>query len=292
MPLDDSDPYWAARFRMTPDQMDAARRNAEAAVRDGYHATTWAMAEAGEAAHRFGDQAGAAVDKFKVGVQAEIERVLGRPTTPRAAAPTTAPVQAAPAIPKLPSKRDAARAFGAGILLDRIAAGEGTGGPDGYDTTFGYRKYDPPGGRKPLAEMTLDELEAYQQGMVSRGARSSAAGRYQIMPETARELRGRMGLSGEERFTPELQDRMARERLKMAGYDAYLRGEISAAQLQERLSGAWTSVARANGAARNRQDPVRTDSIAIQQAIAKAKAEVDGLSVRGVRPDPRKPAWR
>ena len=77
MPLDDSDPYWAARFRMTPDQMDALRRKAEATVRAGYHATTRAMAEAGEAGHRLGDQAGAAVDRFKVGVQAEIDEAPG-----------------------------------------------------------------------------------------------------------------------------------------------------------------------------------------------------------------------
>lgn len=78
----------------------------------------------------------------------------------------------------------------------------------------------------------------------------------------------------------------------MAGYDAYLRGEISSARLQEKLSGAWASVARANGTARNRQDPMRTDTMAIQQTIRKAKAEADALNARGVRPDARKPAWR
>ena len=292
MPLDDSDPYWAARFRMTPDQMDALRRKAEATVRAGYHATTRAMAEAGEAAHRFGDQAGAAVDHFKVGVQAEIDRALGHPAAAIAPAPRTVPVQAASVAPKAPSKRDASRAFGAGVLLDRIAVGEGTGGPDGYDTTFGYRKYDPPGGRKPLADMTLNELEVYQRGMVDRGARSSAAGRYQILRETAGELRGRMGLTGAERFTPELQDRMARERLKMAGYDAYLRGEISAAKLQDNLSKAWTSVATPSNKARNARDPMRTDSAAIQASIARARAEADRLNALGQRPDAAKPAWR
>lgn len=40
MPLDDRDPYWAARFRMTPDQMDALRRRAEQTVRAGKTAMT------------------------------------------------------------------------------------------------------------------------------------------------------------------------------------------------------------------------------------------------------------
>ena len=275
MPLDDSDPYWAARFRMTPDQMDALRREAEAKVRKGYHATTRAMAEAGEAAHRFGDQAGAAVDRFKVGVQAEIDKALGRP----AAAVRAPPVRTAPVVPKAPSKRDAARAFGAGILLDRIAAGEGTGGPDGYDTTFGYHRYDPPGGRKPLAEMTLDELEIYQRGMVARGARSSAAGRYQILRETAGELRGRMGLSGAEHFTPELQDRMARELLRKRRWDDYLAGRITQDQLQDQLATEWASIARSTGRSRHDQ-PVGTTSDQIRDSISRAQAEA--IRLKGV----------
>jgi hypothetical protein len=43
MPLDDSDPYWAARFRMSPQRADELRRRAEETVREGYHATTMAM---------------------------------------------------------------------------------------------------------------------------------------------------------------------------------------------------------------------------------------------------------
>ena len=280
MPLDDSDPYWAARFRMTPDQMDALRRKAEATVRAGYHATTRAMAEAGEAAHRFGDQAGTAVDHFKVGVQAEIDKALGHPVAPRGVTPSMGPVQAPPLAPKAPSKRDAARAFGAGILLDRIAVGEGTGGPDGYDTTFGYRKYDPPGGRKPLAEMTLDELEVYQRGMVARGARSSAAGRYQILRETAGELRGRMGLSGDEKFTPELQDRMARELLRKRRWDDYVAGRITQDQLQDELATEWASIARSDGRSRHGQ-PVGTTSDQIRDSISRAQAEATRLKGAG-----------
>jgi len=113
-----------------------------------------------------------------------------------------------------------------------------------------------------------------------------------ILRKTAREVRERMGLTGSELFTPELQDRMARERLKMAGYDAFLRGEISAAQLQERLSGGWTSIATPAGKPRKRLDPMRTDTATIQAAIAQAKAEADHLSGLRAGPDPRKPAWR
>lgn len=290
MPLDDRDPYWAARFRMTPTQEDELRRRAEATVRSAYDATTRMMAEAGERLEARREGAAAAVDKFRAGVQAEIDKALGRPS---AKAPAARPaVQPARPAPSPPTKRDAARDFGAGVLMDRIAESEGTGGPNGYDTLFGYTRWDPPGGRAATTSMTLDELDAYQRDMVARGARSTAAGRYQILRPTALELRGRMGLSGSERFTPELQDRMARERLKMAGYDAFLRGEISAETLQERLSGAWTLIATPSGAPRNSRDPVRTDTATIQSVIASAKAEADHLNELGSAPDAKHPAWR
>ena len=76
MPLDDSDPYWAARFRMTPQQADELRRKAEQTVREGYHATTRAMGRLREAAGRAAAPAAEAVDRFKVGVQAEMDRAL------------------------------------------------------------------------------------------------------------------------------------------------------------------------------------------------------------------------
>ena len=77
MPLDDSDPYWAARFRMSPQQADELRRRAEETVREGYHATTRAMGRLGGAAGRVAAPAAEAVDKFKVGVREEMDRLSG-----------------------------------------------------------------------------------------------------------------------------------------------------------------------------------------------------------------------
>ncbi len=268
MPLDDSDPYWAARFRMTPDQMDALRRKAEATVREGYHATTRAMAEAGEAAHRFGDQAGAAVDRFKVGVQAEIDSALGHPSAPT---PRSLPVQAAPVAPTAPSKRDLARANGAGILLDRIAAGEVAGHPVEYDTTYGFGKYDPPGWNKPISQMTLDEVGQFQAQLHARSGHAPV-GKYQILPATMSGLRTQMKLSGDALFDAGTQEQMGRELLRRRGWDAYLEGRISRDQLQDRLAAEWASVAMSNGRSRYPQ-PVGTTSEEVRAAIREAETE-------------------
>ena len=44
----DDDPRWAARMRMTPAEMEALKRQAAQEARDAYHATTRAMAKAGD----------------------------------------------------------------------------------------------------------------------------------------------------------------------------------------------------------------------------------------------------
>jgi muramidase (phage lysozyme) len=101
--------------------------------------------------------------------------------------------------------------------MEQLAAGEGTGGTMGYDTTFGHGQFDPPGFR-PIRQMSLDEVDRFQAELAARSKpKSSAIGRYQVNRQTRGELQEAMGLSGTERFTPELQDHMARERLKRAG---------------------------------------------------------------------------
>mgnify|MGYP001627529375 CR=1 FL=1 len=148
---------------------------------------------------------------------------------------------------------------------------------------------DPPR-QKPLTAMTLEEVDAHQRGMLARGSRSSAAGKYQINRETMRWLRETMGLTGAELYTPELQERMGRERMRLAGYDEFLQGKITAEQFQERMSGVWTSIAKPDGRARNARDPVATGRDAFQDALARARIEADALKARGERLDPK--GWR
>ena len=112
-------------------------------------------------------------------------------------------------------------------MLDLIGHAEGTDKGRGYNETLGYGKFT--GGDKNLVLMTLDEIDALQSQMLRDPANthnSSALGRYQIVQKTLRGLRGKLGLTGEEYFSPELQDRLAKELLRQRGNDpAGLRNE-------------------------------------------------------------------
>jgi len=88
-------------------------------------------------------------------------------------------------------------------MLDLIAAAEGTT-KRGYDDSFAHQL------QGTLTDKSLGEIEQIQRGM--RG--SSAIGKYQFMRNTLFGSRGRpgltdeLGISRDEKFTPELQDRL------------------------------------------------------------------------------------
>jgi muramidase (phage lysozyme) len=159
---------------------------------------------------------------------------------------------------------------GARYLLDRIAEAEGTderrarahGFASGYDVTLGYKPTP-----RPLSQMTLDEVDAWQAQ--ARGG--TAAGRYQFLRGTLRELRAKLKLAGGERFSPELQDRLAREKMRERGYD---RLDITAAQLQSRFAREWASIADVGGKSYYNQ-PVGMTSAAFQRHLAVAR-RLDG----------------
>ena len=146
-------------------------------------------------------------------------------------------------------------------LLNVIARGEGTsdeqarkkGYSSGYDVTLGYGAY---GGKtaKPLTEMTLAEIEQHQTKMLAdpkNKLNSSALGKYQFTRSTLfgsgkdiGEL-ARLGISKDEKFTPELQDRLALA-LIWEQTEQFKKGSISQSQYQNVLAGRWASIARAD----------------------------------------------
>lgn len=95
-------------------------------------------------------------------------------------------------------------------FLDTIARYEGTDKGDGYNETLGYGAYT--GGDVNLTGMTLNEVMELQGQMLrhpDNTFNSSAVGRYQIVRKTLRGLIADMGLTGNELFSPALQDAMA-----------------------------------------------------------------------------------
>lgn len=119
---------------------------------------------------------------------------------------------------RLPVNDNFARAAGIGAgggagnaFLDYIATREGTAGRagGGYNTSLGYGAFT--GGERNLVGMTLNQIDALQTQMLRNPANSfnsSALGRYQIVRTTRRGLQDEMGLSGNELFDADLQDRM------------------------------------------------------------------------------------
>lgn len=133
---------------------------------------------------------------------------------------------------------------GAAMLLDFIYRTEtGMGPPDCYKVIYGHNQ-----GKlaKPITSMTLDEVQAAQPGW-SKQFGSSAAGAAQFMkntldaPNTLRDIEGEMGLTGKEKFSPDLQDRMAFHLLKRRGYLDFMAGRIGVVEFGKRLAMEWAS---------------------------------------------------
>ena len=138
-------------------------------------------------------------------------------------------------------------------LLDRIALGEGTGDAaaqqhgfaSGYDVTLGYGAYAQ--SDIPLSQMTLDQVIQLQTQILNNPdnhSDSSAVGRYEITRTTLLGLMQNLGLSGNEIFSPDLQDQLGQALLEGRGLNAYTAGSITSAQFQDNLSNEWASIAR------------------------------------------------
>lgn len=128
----------------------------------------------------------------------------------------------------------------AALLLDFIGKTEA---PRGYDTVYGNNQRKLP---KKLTAMTVNEIHAAQPGW-TKNFGSSACGRYQFMrdtldkPGTLEDLRGELGLTGDELFTPDLQDRLAFHLLKRRGYERFMAGRIGVAAFGKSLAQEWAS---------------------------------------------------
>ena len=108
-------------------------------------------------------------------------------------------------------------------LLDLIKLAEGTFGKPqsrGYNTTLGYGAFT--GGPITLVDKTLREILAIQKQMLAHPDNtfnSSAVGAYQIVSTTLRSLINELGLSLDQLFTPELQDRLGNALVERRGRD-------------------------------------------------------------------------
>ena len=131
--------------------------------------------------------------------------------------------------------------------MEKITSGDGTYGklldfiggleaPQGYNQVYGKNRIE------PLDQMSVAEVFALQKKMVKENKTSSAVGRYQFINKTLAGLVDEMGIGLDEKFTPELQDRLAAQLLKRRGADAFLKGETSKEVFLNSLAKEWASV--------------------------------------------------
>lgn len=115
----------------------------------------------------------------------------------------------------------------------------GTAGPEAYLTIIGHRQDDLD---RPLVEMTVDQVLAAQLVWVRQwGLPSGAAGAYQIIDDTLLGLKRSMKLTGAERFTPDLQDRMGQKLLEQRGLLKFFKGALTRQQFGNALAKEWAS---------------------------------------------------
>ncbi len=125
----------------------------------------------------------------------------------------------------------------AATLLNFIGGPESRGN---YGAISSFKQAKLP---KKLTKMTVDEILREGPGWIKAyGTLSSAAGKYQIINKTLRTLKEKMGLTGKEKFTPDLQDRMGYQLLRYRGYDQFMAGQITVAQFGKNLAMEWASL--------------------------------------------------
>jgi len=115
--------------------------------------------------------------------------------------------------------------------------------PECYEVVFGHKQAKL---SKPLTRMTFDEVVAGGPARTKQFG-SSAAGAAQFMrdtldaPKTSADLKGQLGLTGDELFDADLQDRMAFHLLKRRGYDKFMAGSIGVVAFAKGLAQEWAS---------------------------------------------------
>lgn len=97
---------------------------------------------------------------------------------------------------------------------------------------------------RPLTDMTINEVLAWQKDFVNNGSPSSAAGKYQIIRKTLASLKDEMGLTGNEKYDEAMQDKMAMTLLNRRGYESFLAGDpkMDEATFMQNISMEWAAM--------------------------------------------------
>ena len=120
-------------------------------------------------------------------------------------------------------------------ILDMISQSEGTT-KHGYNDAFGHQLHG------DLSQMSVSQVREAQRGQSG----SSAVGRYQMMGATIDDAINKKIIKPDEKFTPELQDRLAKWKLKDRGYEDWKSGKIDNQTFMHNMSKEWAGMTDPN----------------------------------------------
>lgn len=115
---------------------------------------------------------------------------------------------------------------------------------ESFDDYFRGSVISPP---KPLTQMTVREVRAWQDQSVRKGSKSSAVGGYQIIRKTMDSLISDLGLTGDEVFDETMQNRMGMHLMNRRGYNDWVGGKITDTQFANNLSKEWAGLPMVSG---------------------------------------------
>lgn len=137
-----------------------------------------------------------------------------------------------------------------GALLDAIGKAEGAD----YNTLYGYaeKRYG-----VDITDMTIAEVRQLQNKMVKDNGISSAVGKYQVLRSTLNDAIKALGIKPTDKFTPELQDKIAQWLLQSrTNYAQWLEGKGDVGKFQNGLASIWASVPNLSGVSQYAGDGV------------------------------------
>ena len=161
-------------------------------------------------------------------------------------------------------------------LLDFIGAHESRGD---YNIVYGgIPKSQRPA--KPLTQMTVGEVLKWQDFVVANGAKSSAAGKYQVIRKTLRGTYASAGLSLNSLYDEAGQDAIAVQLMNQRGLGAYLAGQLGLETFCNNLAREWASLPLVSGPKAGRS---AYDGDGLNKALVNVKPFMDAVrAARGV----------
>lgn len=145
-------------------------------------------------------------------------------------------------------------------ILDLIGSAEA---PQGYGQVHSRIQNLLP---KPLEEMTVGEVLAWQGEVARGGAISTAAGRYQVINKTLEEAVSSAGIALTDRYDKHTQDRVGSYLLRKRGYDDWVAGSLSNDEFINNLAKEWAGL------------PVATDGQGHKRAVKRGESFYEGFN--------------